>query len=377
MGKITVAEVCAVLFAAASAAAFLTDTEESDPAELDEANSLPEEEFIEVTLGHETLDASVPTKKGVEKKKEPQTRVAEKRPTPVKGVFERNVLPGDCYDPNRLNPTTGQWELDEDSQGRIRRHRTDCKSVANKHALTPIAVDPNGNLVSSEAGLRCDPVIRTLLRAKEKGATTFPPELKNFRFSETMTKAWKAKNVAQARIMMGIDAKMIEKSKRLMSRRRNPDPLNCAMRLHDGLDFFAPEGTPVMAAYSGKIIEIGYTPANGNYIKLDADPGGEKMVFLYIHLKGTLPGLTEGQHVDRGDVIGYAGNLGRSVGSHLHLEVSMKADLTKDQPFGDCKVLKVVRAHKVGVVTTIDEAVIEPSCIIWDYRLQSHPVASL
>jgi murein DD-endopeptidase MepM/ murein hydrolase activator NlpD len=85
---------------------------------------------------------------------------------------------------------------------------------------------------------------------------------------------------------------------------------------HHGLDFAAPEGTPVHSVGAGEIVDVTRgDPAYGNYLKVRYDGG---TVALYGHLSAFE--RTSGK-VDAGTVIGYVGSTGNATGPHLHLEV--------------------------------------------------------
>lgn len=86
-------------------------------------------------------------------------------------------------------------------------------------------------------------------------------------------------------------------------------------RLHAGIDFAAPIGTPVYAASSGTVLAAGPVSGYGKWVKL-AHPGGSTTV--YGHISGWT--VTVGQPVTTGQVIAYTGNEGRSTGPHLHFE---------------------------------------------------------
>jgi murein DD-endopeptidase MepM/ murein hydrolase activator NlpD len=87
-------------------------------------------------------------------------------------------------------------------------------------------------------------------------------------------------------------------------------------KMHNGIDLYAPLGTPVIAADSGQIITAEYDGGYG-YSVLVYHGGG--VATFYAHLSGFNVGA--GQYVERGQVIGYVGNTGYTTGYHLHFEV--------------------------------------------------------
>ena len=89
-------------------------------------------------------------------------------------------------------------------------------------------------------------------------------------------------------------------------------------KMHRGTDFAAPEGTPVMASGSGKIIRARWCGGGGNCIKIRHN---STYTTVYAHLKNFARGIKEGKRVSQGQIIGYVGSTGMSTGPHLHYEV--------------------------------------------------------
>lgn len=98
-------------------------------------------------------------------------------------------------------------------------------------------------------------------------------------------------------------------------RRRHP-VLN-TIRAHRGVDYAAPTGTPVLAAGAGRVQFRGVKGGFGNVVEL-AHNG--RVVTRYGHLSRFAKGLTSGQRVDQGQLIGYVGSTGLATGPHLHFE---------------------------------------------------------
>ena len=86
-------------------------------------------------------------------------------------------------------------------------------------------------------------------------------------------------------------------------------------RLHAGIDLAAPEGTPIRAAQSGKVVLAGWTGGYGNYTCVQH---GGSLSTCYAHQSRY--GTSVGASVSQGQVIGYVGNTGHSFGAHLHFE---------------------------------------------------------
>jgi murein DD-endopeptidase MepM/ murein hydrolase activator NlpD len=91
-------------------------------------------------------------------------------------------------------------------------------------------------------------------------------------------------------------------------------------RMHQGVDFAAREGAPVLAAADGVVTQAGNGGGYGNLIRI-RHAGG--WATGYAHLSAFAPGVAEGAPVTRGEVIGFVGHTGLATGPHLHFEVSL------------------------------------------------------
>jgi murein DD-endopeptidase MepM/ murein hydrolase activator NlpD len=89
-------------------------------------------------------------------------------------------------------------------------------------------------------------------------------------------------------------------------------------RMHTGLDFAAPAGTPVYAAADGVVESVRFERGYGNVVRLRHQGG---MRTLYAHLSRFAPGMHAGMRVRQGQTIGRVGSTGMSTGPHLHYEV--------------------------------------------------------
>lgn len=96
------------------------------------------------------------------------------------------------------------------------------------------------------------------------------------------------------------------------------DPFTGLQTFHEGIDFPAEPGTPVIAAASGKVIEAGQHPQYGKIITIDH---GNGLVSRYAHASRLA--VSEGDLVVRGQRVATVGSTGRSTGPHLHFEVRM------------------------------------------------------
>jgi len=94
------------------------------------------------------------------------------------------------------------------------------------------------------------------------------------------------------------------------------DPFNGEGKFHSGVDIEAPYGTPVRAAADGEATGESMGAGYGRQVVLNH---GHDLLTIYGHLSSVA--VLPGQHVTRGQVIGYVGQSGRATGPHLHYEV--------------------------------------------------------
>ncbi len=83
--------------------------------------------------------------------------------------------------------------------------------------------------------------------------------------------------------------------------------------VHEGIDFAGPVGRPILATADGTVVKADYERGYGNHVEIDH---GYQYETLYAHLSRMT--VKMGDQVQRGDIIGYLGNTGRSSGPHLH-----------------------------------------------------------
>jgi len=89
-------------------------------------------------------------------------------------------------------------------------------------------------------------------------------------------------------------------------------------KMHTGVDWAAPTGTPVYSSGNGTIEKEGWESGYGKYIRIRHTNGYET---AYGHLSAFARGIEEGKRVRQGQVIGFIGSTGLSTGSHLHYEI--------------------------------------------------------
>lgn len=99
-------------------------------------------------------------------------------------------------------------------------------------------------------------------------------------------------------------------------KRNRRHPVTKRLQSHNGIDYAAKRGTPVVAAGNGKVTHATFSKYNGNYVFIQH---GNGIVTKYLHFYKR-PAVKKGQRVKQGQVIGYVGSTGLAAGSHLHYE---------------------------------------------------------
>ena len=100
------------------------------------------------------------------------------------------------------------------------------------------------------------------------------------------------------------------------------NPVSGVNKLHAGIDFAAPAGTPIYAAASGYVQVAGWSSGGyGNYVIIYHGKMSDGVAYstLYGHMRSVA--TSAGKYVKQGEIIGYVGSTGNSTGNHLHLEV--------------------------------------------------------
>ncbi|WP_144636737.1 M23 family metallopeptidase [Bordetella genomosp. 13] len=96
------------------------------------------------------------------------------------------------------------------------------------------------------------------------------------------------------------------------------DPFTGRYAMHEGLDFAAPTGTPILAAAGGVVLESKFQQGYGNMVEIDH---GDGLITRYAHASSLT--VRQGDLVERGQEVARVGSTGRSTGSHLHFEVRL------------------------------------------------------
>lgn len=101
-------------------------------------------------------------------------------------------------------------------------------------------------------------------------------------------------------------------------------PILKTYRMHTGMDYAVPTGTPIVAPSDGVVSFVGVKGGYGNTVMLSHRKGMET---LYAHMSKFEPSINNGKSVKAGQVIGYVGTTGRSTGPHLHYEVRINGQM--------------------------------------------------
>ena len=110
-------------------------------------------------------------------------------------------------------------------------------------------------------------------------------------------------------------------------------------KMHTGVDWAAPSGTPIYASGNGTVEKVGWESGYGKYIRVRHNNGYET---AYGHMTAYARGIAEGARVRQGQVIGFVGSTGLSTGSHLHYEILVNGR------FVDPMRIKLPRGRELG-----------------------------
>jgi len=108
-------------------------------------------------------------------------------------------------------------------------------------------------------------------------------------------------------------------------------------RMHTGVDWAAPIGTPILAAGAGVLIKAGWDSGYGRRVEIQHANG---YVTTYNHMSGFGRGIVEGARVTQGQVVGFLGQTGLATGPHLHYEVIINGN------FVDPMAIKLARTRE-------------------------------
>lgn len=181
---------------------------------------------------------------------------------------------------------------------------TSVSAASSSAALTPVALPLTDNVnqqqvklsIDSFIALRSEALSGQVTRALEGGLS--PSFAGDWRILADAPSLWPL----DGRITSGFGARL--------------DPMNGEGAFHTGIDIAAAYGTPVRAGGDGEVVEAPIGSGYGRCVELNH---GHDVETVYAHLSAVA--VMPGQHVSRGQVIGYVGQSGRATGPHLHYEV--------------------------------------------------------
>lgn len=141
-------------------------------------------------------------------------------------------------------------------------------------------------------------------------------------------------------------------------------PILNRVRAHRGIDFAAPTGTPVKAAGSGRVVSRGTSGGYGNVVVV---AHGSGVTTLYGHLSRFARGVSVGDRVAQGEVIGYVGRSGLATGPHLHYEYRVngvhqnpaKVTLPKADPIPE-RLMADFRSRTAPLLAELDAPQLAP-----------------
>jgi murein DD-endopeptidase MepM/ murein hydrolase activator NlpD len=95
-------------------------------------------------------------------------------------------------------------------------------------------------------------------------------------------------------------------------------PILGYVKMHTGVDWASPYGTPIFASGNGVVERVGWEGGYGKYVRIQHNNGYET---AYGHMSAYAKGMEPGKRVRQGQVIGFVGSTGRSTGAHVHYEI--------------------------------------------------------
>lgn len=164
--------------------------------------------------------------------------------------------------------------------------------------------DAGGNIVGSG-----DVIFASLLLSGKK------LEIYRFRGDDGTYDYYNSKGESTRKALMRTPIDGARLSSRYGRRRH---PILGYTKVHKGIDFAAPSGTPIMAAGSGVVVDARWYGAYGRYVRIRHN---STYSTAYAHMSRFAKGIRRGTRVSQGQIIGYVGTSGRSTGPHLHYEV--------------------------------------------------------
>ncbi len=211
-----------------------------------------------------------------------------------------------------------------------------CKAALEEEQA--VLEEASAEVEKEEAGLE------TLIAEKESQITAYQGDIDN---KEAAIAEYEADIAAQNSAIAALEAAAEEERKQL-EELNQPQvtydggmfqmPLNSYKRIsddygmrmhptlgvekfHNGVDFAANSGTPILAAYGGTVVAAAYNSSMGNYVMINH---GDGLYTIYMHASELY--VSAGQTVSKGETIAAVGSTGRSTGPHLHFSVRLNGE---------------------------------------------------
>jgi hypothetical protein len=132
-------------------------------------------------------------------------------------------------------------------------------------------------------------------------------------------------------------------------------------RKHEGIDIFAPEGTPIHAVTGGTVVQGFQSSLGGNVVRIQGDDG---RYYYYAHLKdGSFGHLEVGERVNAGQVIGGVGHTGNAAGTPNHLHLQIRENNEWINPFDFLKGLPDIDDAMAGATAATFNGAADPFAI--------------
>lgn len=184
--------------------------------------------------------------------------------------------------------------------------------------------------------------LEELIEQKRQDIINYESDIRN---KEKVIKEYEAEIKAQEEEIKLLEAAVAEEKKKLLESQRlkydggmfkfplasytrisseygiRPDPILNVEKFHNGVDFAAPKGTAIYAAYDGKVAAAAYNSSMGNYVMIDH---GDGLFTIYMH--ASVLYVKKDQIVVKGEKIAGVGTTGRSTGNHLHFSVRLNGE---------------------------------------------------
>lgn len=184
--------------------------------------------------------------------------------------------------------------------------------------------------------------LEELIEQKKQDITNYEADIRN---QEKVIQEYQAEIKAQEEEIKLLEAAVAEEKKKLLESQKlkydggmfkfplatytrisdeygmRMHPILKVQQFHNGVDFAAPKGTAIYAAYDGKVTAASYSSSMGNYVMIDH---GDGLFTIYMH--ASVLYVKKDQIVIKGEKIAGVGTTGRSTGNHLHFSVRLNGE---------------------------------------------------